>query len=318
MATEACALMAGRPGATRRLDEEIICAPDRADNLIGNQRPYASAGGCEPEQPQRGPDETAGLALEPPPARRSRAVASRSTTDEGFRSYWLDVRLRQRVSTELDLEDYVDVIHADIVLEEETGPEQIAGRVSGYVLRFDQMADDGIDPLEACDAHSQATLDYYVALFDPDTHEIKADIDRALQGLMFGNVLILDVIELLPAHRGRRLGLQIARRFIEMFDTGCCLVICDPFPLQFGNPGEDAALARADAHGGVHRKRRRRPCEACGLLAAPRLRRDSRDETPRHEPDDAAALADGCDPRRLTITAARTRGLPHAPRGLPT
>jgi hypothetical protein len=167
-------------------------------------------------------------------------VASRSTTDEGFRSYWLDVRLRQRVSTELDLEDYVDVIHADIVLEEETGPEQIAGRVSGYVLRFDHMADDGIDPLEACDAHSQATLDYYVALFDPDTHEIKAEIDRALQGLMFGNVLILDVIELLPAHRGRRLGLQIARRFIEMFDTGCCLVICDPCPLQFGNPGEDA------------------------------------------------------------------------------
>ena len=69
------------------------------------------------------------------------------------------------------------------------------------------------------------------------------------------NVLILDTIELLPAHRGRReLASFAAWHFIELFDTGCGFVACEPFPMQYGLVGEDAEWR---ARMGCRRVRRR-------------------------------------------------------------
>ena len=75
--------------------------------------------------------------------------------------------------------------------------------------------------------------DYAVALFDTKTGEIKESVDRVFEGVMNPNVLILDTIELLPAHRGRRaLASFAAWHFIELFETGCGFVACEPFPMQ--------------------------------------------------------------------------------------
>jgi len=43
----------------------------------------------------------------------------------------------------------------------------------------------------------------------------------------------LDKIEVLPAYRGRGLGLAAACSFLDTFETGSCLAVGEPYPLQF-------------------------------------------------------------------------------------
>jgi len=46
---------------------------------------------------------------------------------------------------------------------------------------------------------------------------------------------VLDMIEVLPEHRGRHLGIAVASRLIDILGQGAGIVVCKPFPLQF-NP----------------------------------------------------------------------------------
>lgn len=165
--------------------------------------------------------------------------------------YRLDLSLSRYLSVDLDEDAAVLDLHADIVCHD-GGTDSRAGSVRAYIIRPDQLPEN-VGLFGACDAHSQTMCDYAVALFDTKTGEIKESVDRVFEGVMNPNVLILDTIELLPAHRGRRVGLLAAWHFIELFETGCGFVACEPFPMQYGLVGEDVewrARMGVDAFGG--------------------------------------------------------------------
>ena len=88
------------------------------------------------------------------------------------------------------------------------------------------------------------TIDYYPAIFHPRTIQYTDEIERLFKDeyISFGNVLILDRLEILPRFRSRGLGLVVMRRLIERFGAGAALVAIKPFPLQCeveGAGGED-------------------------------------------------------------------------------
>jgi hypothetical protein len=80
--------------------------------------------------------------------------------------------------------------------------EEHVGSVDGFLLKRSLLLEEGGSFFEECDAHSQTVIDYALALFDPDTNELREDVDRALGGVAELDVLILDLIEVVPEHRG--------------------------------------------------------------------------------------------------------------------
>lgn len=111
------------------------------------------------------------------------------------------------------------------------------GRVDGFVIKNE----DDVDLFDRCDAHSQTLLDIASVLFDPTTDELLDDVDRALHGVIESNVLVLDLVEVAPEHRGHGVGLAAASRFLDTFSGGCGIAICKPFPLQFDCSKRDNA-----------------------------------------------------------------------------
>lgn len=153
-----------------------------------------------------------------------------------------------------DISDHDVVVTAQVrvVACDETETETHAGSALVHIIRADTAMETGERLYEACDAHSETLSDYCRTIYKGS--QIREDIERDLAPTLGANALILDRIELLPEHRGRRLGLAIAWRLIDTFEPGCGLVVCEPFPMQFGGPGEDAdwrARMRADTLAGT-------------------------------------------------------------------
>ena len=113
------------------------------------------------------------------------------------------------------------------------GDEEEVGRMKGYIIQVERAFENKQDLFEACGAHSQTAEDYYEALFDIDTGEIKECIQEQLDFFQAGDILILDRIEVLPAYRKRGLGLAVACSFIDTFGKTYGLAVGLPYPLQF-------------------------------------------------------------------------------------
>jgi hypothetical protein len=66
-------------------------------------------------------------------------------------------------------------------------------------------------------------------VLDPDTSDIRADLAERFE-CIGGDLMFLHLMKVVPAHRGRDLGLVAASRLIESYASG--LVVCRPQPLQ--------------------------------------------------------------------------------------
>jgi hypothetical protein len=106
------------------------------------------------------------------------------------------------------------------------------GRVRGHLIQVSRMIERGEDILEECDAHSQTLADYAFALFDPQTYELRTDINKVVGDVFLSDVLVLDIVEVHSGHRGFGLGAAAATRFIEIFGRTYGIAVCKPFPLQ--------------------------------------------------------------------------------------
>lgn len=77
------------------------------------------------------------------------------------------------------------------------------------------------------------TFDYYSAIFDIDTDGPSDELLRLFKDdVYFGNVLIIDRLEIRPEFRSHNIGLVVMRRLIERFGAGASIVAIKPFPLQ--------------------------------------------------------------------------------------
>ncbi len=146
--------------------------------------------------------------------------------------YTLGIGLEMGIAPTEQPDDVVDTYEGDVLfhLEESDKPIQ-AGRFRAFRVRLG----DAPEPFfRIFDAHSHELLQYWEALFNHKTDKLKQKIQDEYQVFQH-DILILDMIQILPAHRGRGLGLAVASRLIETLGGGCGLVACKPFPLQL-NP----------------------------------------------------------------------------------
>lgn len=133
----------------------------------------------------------------------------------------------------------------DVIALDDEGNEILAGKFHLYYLDVAAALNANVSVFDIFDCRTQ-TVDYFTAIFDPDT----LDTSEKLLKLFkypggWGNVLILDRLEILPGFRGHNLGLVVMRRLIERFGAGAFLVAIKPFPLQHENKSEDDAEWRS-------------------------------------------------------------------------
>src|SRR5207249_11184313 len=139
--------------------------------------------------------------------------------------------------TYIETDDYVLRVEGRICTDDHTE----IGRLLGYIIQVNRAINEEQDLFEACDAHSQTATDYYGALFDHKTGDLKESIEEQLGITHAGNILILDRIEVLPAYRKRGVGLAAACCFIDTFSNDVDdLAVALPHPLQFTTDGRSA------------------------------------------------------------------------------
>lgn len=85
----------------------------------------------------------------------------------------------------------------------------------------------------------EETLDYFQSIFDYPTLNVSPKLIKLLDCGSWGNVLIINRLELLPRFRHHNLGLIVMRRLIERFGSGAFVVAIKPFPLQQELSDED-------------------------------------------------------------------------------
>lgn len=106
------------------------------------------------------------------------------------------------------------------------------GNFSVIVIDVEAAITEGECMFDVFDCSSK-TVDYF-SLYG-EGMEFVPEVVKALKGgeRWSPNMLVLDRLEILPEHRGRRYGLEALRWMQFHFGTGCGIVVMKPFPLQF-------------------------------------------------------------------------------------
>src|SRR5262245_48175133 len=146
--------------------------------------------------------------------------------DDPYRSYKVNFKIPRCLPPYTEPDDYILEIFGDITCNDDNESDTIAGTVKGYIIQVDRIINDGESLFDACDAHSQTVHDYGCVLFDFRRRGLKRAIERQFRLVGAGDILILDKIEVLPAHAA-------ACSFLDIFETGSCLAVGEPYPLQF-------------------------------------------------------------------------------------
>ena len=149
-------------------------------------------------------------------------------------------------------------------------PDRFVHFFSGEVLKMDRDLEDAVvgwfeaiyvdvetaivegeSIFDMFDCH-QVTYGYYQTLFDPETDEPRKEVLDLIYGKFMAewapNLLILDRLEILPAYRGRGVGLVALWGLMRVLGLGAGIVALTPFPLQaHGRPSSEDEAARWDA-----------------------------------------------------------------------
>ncbi|MEX0677094.1 MAG: GNAT family N-acetyltransferase [Pirellulales bacterium] len=140
-------------------------------------------------------------------------------------------------------EDHAVQIHGEIIYdtgESGNAPPEVVGTLDGYLCQVSNAIDSGADVFWEVFDQSQTLNNLHSAVFDGDTGEVKEEIKDQWNGEPVGDdVLYIELIHVLPAHRGHNLGLRALYRAIELFGPANGLVVIEPGPLQHGGRAAD-------------------------------------------------------------------------------
>ncbi|WP_332855145.1 hypothetical protein [Duganella sp. S19_KUP01_CR8] len=116
----------------------------------------------------------------------------------------------------------------------------VAGRFELFYVDIGAAINAGASIFDIFDS-KQSAHDYHAAIFEPGTAAFSETLTALLDDApLWGNILILDRLEILPKFRQKGLGLVVMRRLIERFGAGAAVVAIKPFPLQCEADEEDA------------------------------------------------------------------------------
>ncbi|MCE3606914.1 hypothetical protein LXA47_25395 [Massilia sp. P8910] len=128
--------------------------------------------------------------------------------------------------------DYIYEIAGRVIGINEVCRRVVAGRFKAIYVDVLAAEMARISTIDLFDANA-TTLEYFYSIYGSDGSQFAG----ALTGLLddepyWGNILIIDRLEILPKFRAHNLGLVAMRRIIERFRPGAEIVAIKPFPLQ--------------------------------------------------------------------------------------
>jgi hypothetical protein len=129
-------------------------------------------------------------------------------------------------------DDFVHSIAGRIIAEAESRGEEDAGQISASLVQFGEALDHGISAERLGDGVSGDISEYGEHLFDVETGYPKEEIQSEFEVVDL-DLLIIEYVAIHPKFRGLRIAESAIHRTINIFGTGCGLVACKPWPLQF-------------------------------------------------------------------------------------
>lgn len=193
-------------------------------------------------------------------------------------------------------EEFVSAVRADLYYLDDDEEEHEVGFAEGLLLRVGAMVNSGEEGLQLCDAHSAEALAAYLTMFyDDDEHNCRrrhALIDAIDEPIEL-NVLYIDTMGIVPAFRGKNLGLKFLMRLTQQF-SGLGYVLIRPRPETHLSEADAARYAVKDFK--LHKTfARTRLCQHAALLGFERL-----------SPPDATTLT---PPTRVAVSMDDPEGL---------
>ena len=128
--------------------------------------------------------------------------------------------------------DFVHSIAGRIIAEPEHRGKKDAGRIGASLVQFGAALDHGISAERLGDGISGDISEYWEHLFDVETGYPKEEIQNEFEVVDL-DLLIIDYVAIYPEFRGLEISKSAIHRMIDIFGTGCGLVACKPWPLQF-------------------------------------------------------------------------------------
>jgi hypothetical protein len=141
--------------------------------------------------------------------------------------FLLRAELHESVET-----NFVHSIAGRIIAEQESLGREDGGRIGASLVQFGEALDQGISAERLGDGISGDISEYWEHLFDVETGYLKEEIQNEFEVVDL-NLLIIDYVAIYPEFRGLRIAESAIERTIDIFGTGCGLVACKPWPLQF-------------------------------------------------------------------------------------
>jgi hypothetical protein len=128
--------------------------------------------------------------------------------------------------------DFVHSIAGRIIAELESRRKEDAGHIGASLVQFGEALDHGISAERLGDGISGDISEYWEHLFDVETGYPREEILNEFEVLDL-DLLIIDYVAINPEFRGLGIAESAINRMIDIFGTGCGLVACKPWPLQF-------------------------------------------------------------------------------------
>lgn len=142
----------------------------------------------------------------------------------------LSIELRRTLTTFGSEDAFLGRYEGDLV---EVDTRAIAGKVRLFVVDLEGADKNGFDAPWTLDL--DGGTEPYTALLSQEAGNFSPAVLKILgeEFVMNSNMLIIDRLELLPAYRGRGLGLKCMDACIRHLSAGCRIAAIKPFPLQF-------------------------------------------------------------------------------------
>jgi hypothetical protein len=128
--------------------------------------------------------------------------------------------------------DFVHSIAGRIIAEPAHRGKENAGRIGASLVQFCAALDHGITAERLGDGISGDISEYWEHLFDIETGYPKEEIQNEFEVVDL-DLLIIDCVAIYPEFRGLGIAESAIHRTIDIFGSGCGLVACKPWPLQF-------------------------------------------------------------------------------------
>ena len=115
-------------------------------------------------------------------------------------------------------ETIIEAVHWDE--EDDEGRAEEAGTISYSLVKVGLLRNDGANFFDFFDSEGWL-YEIGECLFDWETHDLKEEITGVIDEPLGSNLLVIHDLQLLPAFRGKRLGLAILKCLIDEYADSC-------------------------------------------------------------------------------------------------